>query len=144
MQRARHRSPEDRFLASLHPLPALLEALWNLAYYRTDKRRRKAGARKVSVLKVHVWCQASRAEVIAAYRRHLKYIREPRSITPRTLTRQLTAFKRDGLLKAVQPSPVWNASLQLWVAQPNVYTITYRGKLWIKKHARAITNQLVV
>lgn len=139
----RHDHPEDRFLAALRPLPALLEALWNLAYYATDRRRRKVNARKVSILKVPVWVQVRQSKLIERYRAHLKYLQAPRPICRRTLTRQMNAFRRDGLVRVINPS-YFDKARGEWVTEPNVYTITYRGKLWIKRHARAVTNQLVV
>lgn len=141
--RLAHRHPDDRFLATLRPRRELLEALWNLAYWSTDKRRRRAQLRKVSVLKVPIWCQASQPRLLARYQAHLAYLKEPRTLSKRTLTRQVTGFRRLKLV-AVTHQSHYDKSRGGWVHEPNVYTITYLGKLWIKRHARAVKIHLVV
>jgi hypothetical protein len=136
-------APHDRELSTLRPRRELLEALWNLAYWATDRRRRKAGVPKVSILKVNIWVQASQARLIARYRAHLAYLKEPRPISRRTLTRQVAGFRRLKLI-AVKNFSDFDRRRGAWVQQHNVYTVTYLGKLWIKRHARSVKIPLVV
>lgn len=138
-----HRDPEDRFRATLRPRRELVEALWNLAYYATDRRRRKRQERKVSILKVPIWVQVGQAKLIARYRAHMKYLREPRELSKRTLTRQVAGLRELGLVSVINPSH-YDKKRREWVHEHNVYSITYAGKLWIKRHARAVKIPLVV
>jgi hypothetical protein len=138
-----HQDPEDRFRATLRPRRELLEALWNLAYYATDRRRRKRGERKVSILNVAIWVQVSQAGLIRRYLAHAEYLRELRPLSKRTLTRQVAGFRRLRLLSIINPSH-FDRRRREWVHEHNVYSITYLGKLWIKRHARAVKIPLVV
>jgi hypothetical protein len=135
--------PHDRDRSTLHPRRELLEALWSLAYFDTNRRRRRAGERRRSILKVEIWCQANQARVIAAYRRHAKYLHDPRPLARRTLTRQMNGFARRRLV-IVQDRSRFNRKRGEWIQQANFYTITHAGKLWIKRHARAVQIPLVV
>ncbi len=137
------RAPHDREHSTLRPRRELLEALWNLAYWSTDNRRRRAGHRKVSILKVPIWVQASQARLLARYRAHLAYLKEPRSMAARTLSRQMAGFRRLKLVQVTAPSH-YDRARGGWIHEPNVYTVTYLGKLWIKRHARSVKIPLVV
>lgn len=139
---ARHRHLEDRFTATLRPRRELLEAIWNAAIYQTDKRRRKAGAEKQPILRVRIWCQLSQVQVIAAYVRHQKYLDEPHPITSRTLTRQVAGLRHLELVNVIHP--VSKDGRGGFRREPNVYVITHAGKLWIKRHARAVQIPQVV
>lgn len=142
--RLAHDTAADRFLAPLEPRRELLEALWNLAYWATDKRRRKAGLRKLSILKVEIWVQASQARFIAAYRRHLAYIKSAREpMVGRTLSRHVRRAREMKLVRVVNPSH-YDRQRKTWIREDNVYTLTYFGKLWIKRHARSVKIPLVV
>ena len=132
-----HQDPEDRFRATLRPRREILEALWNLAYYATYWRRRRRGERKVCILKVEIWIQVSQAGLNRAYRRHMQYLRADRHLSTRTLRRQVAGFRRLKLVSVVHPSH-FDRRRQEWVNEHNVYTVTYLGKLWIKRHARAV------
>jgi hypothetical protein len=142
--RLAHDRLDDRFLAPLEPRRELLEALCSLAFWATDKRRRKAGLRKLSILKVEIWVQASQARVIAAYRRHLAYIKSAREpMVGRTLSRHVRRAKEMKLLRVVNPSH-YDRRRKTWIREDNVYTLSYFGKLWIKRHARSVKIPLVV
>lgn len=142
--RLAHDHRDDRFREPLEPRRELLEALWNLAYWETDRRRRKAGARKISILKVAIWVQASQARVIAAYRRHLKYLKSLRApYSRRTLSRHVRRAK-DQKLVAVRHPHYYDRKRQTWIREDTVYTVTYFGKLWIKRNARSVKIPLVV
>lgn len=137
------RDPEERFRATLRPRRELVETLWNLAYYATDRRRRKRGHRKVSILEVPIWVQVGQAKLIARYRAHMKYLRAERALSKRTLTRQVAGLRALRLVSVINPSH-YDRRRGRWVHEHNVYSITYLGKLWIKRHARAVKIPPVV
>lgn len=141
--RPRHQHPEDRFRATLRPRRELLEAIWNLAYYETNKRRRRRRAPRVSIFEVEIWTQASQARLIRRYLAHLAYLRAPAALSRRTLSRQVAGFRRLRLLAVTHPSH-YDRRRAAWIHQDNIYTITHAGKLWIKRHARAVKIPSVV
>lgn len=143
MSRTRHRHPEDRFSSTLRPRRELLEALWNLAYWDTNRRRRRRRAPRVSIFDVEIWVQASQARLIRRYQAHLAYLRAPASLSRRTLSRQVAGFRRLKLLMVTHPGH-YDRRRARWVHQDNIYTITHAGKLWIKRHARATKIPSVV
>lgn len=119
-----------------------MEAIWNFALYKTDRRRRREGLAKEPILRVAIWAQIDQAALIARYQAHQAYLDEPHPITRRTLTRQVACLKSLDLVRVIRPTkPDGRGG---WRREANVYSITRAGKLWIKKHARAVQIPLVV
>ncbi len=140
--RSRHQHVEDRFRAPLRPRRELMEAIWNFALHKTDRRRRRQGVPQVSIFRVNIWAQIGQAALIGRYGAHLDYLGESHPITPRTLTRQVACLRALDLVRVVHPvSPDGRGGFR---REANVYSITRTGKLWIKKHGRAVRIPLVV
>jgi hypothetical protein len=153
--RRRARPPEERFLYALRPRWEILEAIWQFAIWKVDKARRRKGLPKKSITNVNIWCQLSRAGLIAKYFDRLDYLDKlscrdqpyrlvDPTLDPRTVTRHVATFKRLHLIEVQQPAPRFNRKRNDWVKQPNVYTFTYAGILWIKKRKSSLTVPLVV
>lgn len=132
----KHREPEDRFASTLRPRRELFEALWNFALFRTRQRRRKANAPLAPLSRVNVWCQLRLAALLGCYVRHMKHLGEPMSMSVRTMQRHLGAFKAMELVR-IDQERYFDRKRRVYVMRPNVYAITRRGQLWIKKHVDA-------
>jgi hypothetical protein len=137
------REDRDQSTLKLRLVRPFLEALWNLALFDTDKRRRAERVRKAPLTKVAIWSQASQARLRAAYRRHTRHERDPHDVPPRTMSRRVNALKRRKFVAVISPR-YFDTRQQKWVVDANVYVITYRGKLWIKRNAIASRIPLVV
>lgn len=113
----------------------------------TARRRRRNGIVPANILRVaereEIWVQASREKVLERYAAHLEYLEDAHPITPRTLTRQVAAFRRDKLLKVENWSRFDKARGE-WVQQRNAYFATRAGILWIKLRTRALRIPSVV
>lgn len=143
MARTKRREIHDRCKSTLRPRRELLEALFNFAVHKTDRRRRRARAPRVPLLRVALWCELGQDALLAAYRRHARYLKDERGMTKRTLTRQVAGFRRMRLVEVINPSH-YDRRTGRWIHRHNVYTFTRAGVLWIKRHARAVRIPSVI
>jgi DNA-binding transcriptional ArsR family regulator len=151
----RHRELEDRNRAPLRPRRELLESLVAYAVYLSARRRRRQRLKPAPINTVadrgQIWFKGHRGKVLERFREHAFYLEHGRArrpgerhgraelhhMSPRTLTRHVAALRRDRLV-AVGNFSRFDRRRGEWIQEPNVYTITRAGVLWITRHARAL------
>lgn len=136
-----HHHPDDRNVAPLRPRRELFEALFAYAVHLSARRRKRAELRPAPINAVaergQIWFKARRGQLLVRYHAHVKYLGLVHPMSPRTLTRHVARLRRLRLV-AVGNYSRFDHQRDRWLQEPNVYTITRDGVLWIKRHARAL------
>lgn len=151
----RHREIADRNVAPLRPRRELVEAIVAYAVFLSARRRKSQKLKPAPINAVadrgQIWFRARQGKVLERFREHAFYLEHGRArrpgerhgraelhhMSPRTLTRHVAACRRARLLSVGNFSR-YDRARAAWIQEPNVYTVTRAGILWIKSRARAL------
>lgn len=142
-----HEHIEDRYHAPLEFREWLFIAMVKRAVHLAQRRRRRAGVKLEDVLVVadreEIWLKRRQEGILAIYSEQLSYLERRRTCGTKTLTRNVNAMKDQKLIKVDNYSR-YDERRGRWIQEPNIYTITRDGILWINRNARAAKIPSVV
>lgn len=140
-RRPRTAQPHDRDASTLRPRRELFEALFAYAVFLSARRRRRKQLKprplNAAADAGEIWFKGNQVKVIERYMAHVAYLRLDVRLSLRTLSRQIRGLRRLRRLVVGNYSR-FDRQRWTWHQEPNVYTITRAGVLWIKRHARAL------